>query len=346
VKIHSFLAILAFSCVAMSCNQPTSVSQTISVNPNGGSTGSRFASGTKLVKILTHDNTGGSFAVPSLMLPAATPIPAGYPGYDGTSTYRPGISATTFYDADGTTSIAKPSWLMDFQLGITALPGSTTCATFGGSGNADASGFYRISEVDCGAATNVGTGSSLNDQVFMRLVLNRDSSVFGTAENLMMQVEYQASSLHLNTDGIDPLPENNLDQLWKIFWNTSLVSSSTPSVFSMFVPPNYGACLAGGSGTTGIGGTDNNCVNGYHGAPTTVKQILLPLAAYPSLSVIQFSRMKGRINNTDTFPGTAPSPGPVNYVSDFFAPAGSSDCQSNSPLCLGLVIRSITLMRL
>ena len=174
----------------------------------------------------------------------------------------------------------------------------------------------------------------------MRIVLNRDLTLLGSAENLMVQIEYQATGLHLNTDGVDPSPENNLDQLWKVFWNTSLASQSAPNVFSMFVPPNQAACLAGGSGTAGLSGS--TCVNGYKGAPTTMKQIIVPLSAYSTLSVIQLSRLKGRINNTDTFPSSAP----VNYVAPFFAPSTSTDCQADSPLCLGLVIRSVTLLRI
>jgi hypothetical protein len=58
-----------------------------------------------------------------------------------------------------------------------------------------------------------------------------------------------------------------------------------------------------------------------------VKQVIVPLSAYPSMSVVQLTRVKGRITQAG------------NYVSTF--------CTSNnSPLCLGVVIRSITLMRM
>jgi hypothetical protein len=349
VKIHALVALLTLGLFATACEAPTSATQSVSTITASSSSAatSRFASGTKAVKINTNDLVGGSFAVPSV-LPATTPVPTGYPGYVGSTPYRPGISPSIYYDVDGTTVISKPSWLLDFQLGLTGLPGSTTCATFGGLAPADVSGYYRTSEIDCGAAPT-GTGSNLNDRAFVRIVLDRTNTSIGSAENLLVQVEYQASGLHLNSDGTDiNNPENNLDQLWKIFWNNSLSGASVAKLFSVFVPPNYGACLTAGSGTTNAPG---QCSTGYKGAPTTTKQYIIPLSAYPTLSVLQFSRVLGRINNSSpAFPVGAASPGPVNYVSSFLAatpnPSGTTDCGADSPLCLGLVIRSILLMRI
>jgi hypothetical protein len=333
-------ALFLFALVA--CNSPTSLTSSISTASTSGTSATRFASGTRAVKIITSDiATTGSFAVPTA-LPIATPIPSPFPGYDGVTTYRPGVSATQYFDVDGVTVIAQPTWLEDFQLGITNLPGTAgSCATFGGTGGADASGFYRTSEVNCGSVAG-GTGNSLTDQAFVRIVLNRDVSLIGSAENLILQIEYQASSLRLNSDGNNTNPESDLDQLWKILWNSSLSSLSAANIFSVFVPPNYAACLPGGSGAIANGAT-TNCVPGYQGAPTTVKQIIIPISAYPSLSVIQLTRMGGRINNTDTFPNASP----VNYVgSGFLGNVSDTDCQTDSPLCLGVVIRSVMLMRL
>ena len=344
MNLQVFLNLACILFLAVACESPTSVKESIATVPisNQAPVTSLFVGGTKAVKINTHDLLGGSFVSPA-MLPGIVAVPANFPGSASNAVYLPGISATSFFDVDGITSIPKPSWLLDLQLGITALPGSSTCATFGGAGIEDANGYFRTSEIDCVASTNSGTGSNLNDRAFIRVILDRGATSFGTAENLMMQIEYQASGIRLNSDGVNLLPENNLDQLWKIFWNTTLAGSQAPNVFSVFVPPNYGACLNSGSGATSAPG---NCLNGYTGAPITTKQIIIPLSAYPKLSVLQISRMKGRINNTDVFPGTAPSPGPVNYVVPFFASSPSSNCQADSPLCLGVVIRSILLMRI
>jgi hypothetical protein len=341
VKFHVFLTYFCLSLITVACDAPTSVTEGISTTAVSTSTSARFAGGSKAVKINTNDIAGGSFAVPTV-IPTTTVVPAGYPGANGSSLYRPGVSPATFFDVDGTSVISKPSWLIDFQLGLTGLPGVSTCATFGGAGNADVSGYYRTSEMDCSAASNVGTGSNLNDRAFMRIVLDRTGGTIGSGENLLIQVEYQASGIHLNSDGIDPSPENNLDQLWKVFWNSSLSGGSTPNIFSVFVPPNFGACAPNGSGTNGAPGA---CVSGYKGAPTTTKQIIIPLSAYPSLSVLQFSRLGGRINNLQTFPGGSPYVGPVNYVNAYLT-TGVTDCAADSPLCLGVVIRSILLMRI
>ena len=151
VKSRVSIMMLAIGLLAQACEAPTSAVQSTSSASTATQISTRFASGTKGVRINTHDLTGGSFAVPNI-LPAATPVPSAFPGYDGTSTYLPGVSAQTYYDLDGTTVLAKPSWLLDFQLGITALPGSGTCASFGTLANADVSGYYRTSEVNCGSS--------------------------------------------------------------------------------------------------------------------------------------------------------------------------------------------------
>lgn len=328
--------LFVFSLTAMTvgggisaCNKITAES-----TKSSSSTSSvRFASGTKGVKIVTHDTTGGSFAIPTAT-PTVTPIPLTYPGGDGTSTYLPGISPATYYDLDGTTGITKPSWLLDFQLGISATNASGECAGFGtGANDLDPINQYRVSEFDCdstscnGGSCN-GTGSG-SDPVFMRIVLDRDTSKIGSAENLMVQVEYQASGLHLNSDGTGVTAEDNLDQLWKVHWNSSLAASATPKDFAVFIPPNYSACLASGTSNTGAPGScPNGTPNTYRGSPIKVRQFIIPLSAYPDLKVLQFTRVKSRIT----------AAGMDNYVAAF--------CDSNEPLCLGVVIRSVTITRM
>lgn len=332
LRYSLMIAILPIGFALNSCQSPTGMQESITSIEEEETAVTRFVStGAKAVKIITSDAAGGSFSVPTLV-PVSTPVPPLFPGYDGSAVYTPGVSAVTYYDVDGTTSISKPSWLHDVQLGITGITSTSTCAAFGGSGTLDVSGFYRVSESDCGAVSN-GTGSNV-DPVFIRIVLNRDTTVLGSAENLMVQVEYQASSIRLNSDGVSSNPEDNLDQLWKMFWNTSLSSSASPSVFSIFVPPNYSSCQSGGTSTAGAPG---NCTGTYTGAPITVRQMIFPLSAYPTMSVIQISRVKGRINNVSFFDSPANTI-PVNYVSSF--------CPADQPLCLGLVVRSLTLMRM
>ena len=313
----------------------TTISESSLNSSISGSASTRFAGGTRGIKILFNTNTGtGSFTAPSL-LPTATPIPVSYPGGDGVTAYNPGLSPTQYFALDGITVTAKPSWLIDFQVGMTSLTASSACATFGGSSNVfDVSSTFRVSEHDCGSAAN-GSGSSL-DPIFIRAVLNRDSSQLGTAEILMVQVEYQASALHLNSDGLSTSIEDNLDQLWKIFWNSSLLPSVAASPFATFIPPNYSACIANGSGATSAPGSCDPTTS-YRGAPIRTRQFIIPLSAYPTMSVIQLSRVKGRVNNTGFL--NVGNTIPANYVNSFCS-------LSDSPLCLGVVIYSVTLTRM
>ena len=344
VKIHLFFMIALFS-LALSACKLSEVSQTIPpvvTTATTSSTSARFAGGSKAFKIITS-NAGGtgsfsSFISGGTVIPTTISVPIGYPGYAVGATYLPGVSANQYFDVDGTTVISKPSWLYDVQLGVTTNNPASACATFGGGSTYDISNFYRVSEANCGAAAN-GTGGN-TDPVFMRVVLNRDTSVLGSGENLLIQVEYQASGIRLNSDGVSLNPENNVDQLWKVFWKNSLASTSLAKIFSVFIPPNYGACASGGTYTAGAPGS---CTGTYSGAPTTIKQIIVPISAYSSLGVIEISRVTGRIKNTSFFdpPGNTQ---PVNYVNAYLG--GTAACLNDSPLCLGLVVRSIMMMRI
>ena len=296
-----------------------------------------FADGVRGVKIVTSDDpVTGSFAVPT-SVPAPALIPSGFPGYDGSSVYRPGVSAIHYFSADSSsgTLISKPDWIKDVQLGITDYPssGSHTCATFGRTGTYDANRFYRLSESDCiGVNTGGASVGGTLDTAFVRVILNRDPAYLGSRENIMVQVEYQATGLRLNPDptsGTSTNPEDNVDHLWKLFWYSSLNQSTIPTPFSVFVPPVYAAQSAGGSGSC----TTGTCIGSPYGAPITTKQILLPVSAYPNQSVIQFSRVRGRIDDA----------GGAAYIHSFDT---SGACDHDSPLCLGLVIRSITVLRM
>ena len=176
------------------CNTPNSIQESSQSGTSASSAQQNFATGTKGVKILLNTNTlAGSFTLPGV-LTASTPIPSTYPG--GTTTgsvlYNPGISAKTFYALDGVTQITQPSWLTDFQVGINSLTASSTCATFGGSSSLDVQNTFRVSEVDCGASSNNGTGSSL-DQVFIRAILNRNNAyVLQKIYSCKLNIKHQA----------------------------------------------------------------------------------------------------------------------------------------------------------
>jgi len=334
VKVYlRLIAIFVLSVAATACDSMTGVTET-SVTDNSSLNKYRFAEGVKAVKIVTStaptgipNTPQGSFDAPTAV-PTPSLVPSPFPGNDGVITYNGGLSAVRYFGLDGS-EIVKPDWLLDFQVGISHLPVNTstsTCGTFGGTyGTSDAQYYFRTSEKGCGSAT-AGQGS-VNDPIFFRAILDRDVSKIGTAENLMMQIEYQSNGLRLNSDGNNADPEQNLDQLWKVFWGTTLKSASNLNPFSVFVPPNYAACQASGTGDPGF---SIGCVGNPKGSPVSVKQIMIPISSNPSMSVIQVSRIRGRINNT------TPA---YQYVGQFCA-------SENSPLCLGVVIRSVTLLRM
>ncbi|NDG83823.1 MAG: hypothetical protein EBX52_02155 [Proteobacteria bacterium] len=318
-----------------SCDATTGTQETLlSVSPDTHP----YAIGVRGVKVVTSDDpVTGSFAAPT-GTPVPVMIPQGFPGYDGSSLYLPGVSALHYFDpgsANGTLLPSKPDWLKDVQLGITDYPGSgsSTCATFGRTGISrpyDVDRYYRISERDCNGVNSSGTNvGGTQDQAFIRIILNRDPAYLGTRENILIQIEYQATGIRFNPDpttGTGTNPEDNVDQLWKLFWYSSLNQTTVPTPFSIFVPPVYMVQQpVGGTGPYPVPGF----APGQYGAPITTRQILVPVSAYSNQSVIQLSRVRGRIDDT----------GGDTYIDSF-------NCGTDSPLCLGLVIRSVTLLRL
>jgi len=302
--LRKFCLVLWFAVSISGCK--TEITGDTTTTSTTETSSNLFASGTKAVKILTANLAAASFDTPTTT-PTPTLIPSPFPGADGTTTYRPGVPAARFYSLDGATQITKPDWLKDFQLGITSTTYSASCASFGGGVSAlDRINQYRVSEYNC------STTSSLK---------------LGTAENLLVQVEYQASGLHFNSDGTSTNAEDNQDLLWKIYWASSLASTSMKT-FGVFVPPIYSACDPAGEGTTAAPGScSTTASNNYRGSPIKVRQFIIPLAAFPDMKVIQFSRIRSRINQSSA------------YVNSF---CGSGD----NPLCLGVVIRSVSIMRI
>ncbi len=321
IQFSRHLPLLAFLFLA-ACESQT---QTEEASVALSTAGKEFASGAKGVKLILSDGAGGSFDEP-LIAPSAVSIPLGYPG-SGTGFFIPGVSAkaTGYFELNGTTPIQKPSWITDVQLGVTHAPSLAggKCATFGraANGSFDQDRFYRVSEVDCQAFQ----GADLGSKAFIRVILNRDTAFFGTRENLMLQLEYRATGLRANSDGTDVNPELNLDQLWKVFWGETLLSSASLSPFSILIPPNYAHWCRSGTGSFDAG----TCAAPTAGqsAPAIVKQILIPLASNPKNTVIQIQRVLGRVNTNS------------GYVTSFCS-------GSDSPLCLGVVFHSLTLLRL
>lgn len=327
----SFIFILS----STACLAPSGVTQSSkAISSTTTSSGTRFAGGQKAAKIYLKKGASGTLTSypTSVTIPATNvTVPSEY-NPASTVSYNPGVKAERIFDLDGNES--KPSWLIDFTVGIThTTAGAGRCATFGGGGTYDVADTFRASELDCAPAgvPVVGSGSPL-DPVFMRIILDRNTSYIGSNENLMIQVEYQASGMVPYTvqhAGIPSDPDSVVDQLWKVFWSAGWVSMKP---FANFVPTNHAFCSTDASvvpGTTPCGSTS------YKGASIHTKQIIIPLSAYPSMNVIQFSRLRSWVTDDAATSGPAST-----NVSDLCG------ANPNSPLCLGVVVHSVTLQRI
>lgn len=348
----------SLACVLLAtlsaCNGLTGVTEKSYQIPDGST---KFASGTKAVRInlsnrpsASGNDPKGSFDLTattsvSTFSPATTliTIPSGYPGYDGSSTYYPGVSAAYYFDIDGSTPITKPSWIKDVQVGYRDLVSvtSTPCSTFGDSGTTPVPYYFQTSEFNCHGQTGTGRGQ---DQTFIRIILDRDQAYIGTKENLLIQLEYDATGLRLNPDHKDSAgnfsssanPEAYVDQLWKIFFGSSLASSGTPVPFSIVIPPNHAYHCPGGQGND-----FTNCVRAINPV-TTVRQFVFPLSSLEEASYIQISRVRGGRRNFIS--GAQDS---AYYFAGFpGATCGISSTDAESPHCLGVVFRSLTLIRI
>ncbi|MGK5083129.1 hypothetical protein WDW37_07465, partial [Bdellovibrionota bacterium FG-1] len=182
-------------------------------------------------------------------------------------------------------------------------------------------GYYRVSEYDCAETpTTIGTGGP-TDGVYVRVQLNRESAAIAPGENLLAILEYTASGL--NNAPLQPTDcvkngqlaaENCSDMTWKVFIKHTATDIVQP--FLLMAPP-----LLVRMQPEGVVGSSE----------IQTKQIVIPLASDPALSVVQFSRISG-----------AADPTRVSSIKTFCQGGQSS---GSSPLCAGMVLYSLTLMR-
>lgn len=278
-----------------------------------------------------------------------------------------GHPAKRVFNADGsllassTTDSTWPGWIKGLEIGISGANNSNatnaSCARFASgesttkccfkSSNAGAActnlgteeytcgvpnGLFRVSEVDCMNNTPaVGTGGP-NDGVYVRITLNRDTTYLGADENLMAVVEYAGSSLRAGAQ--DPAkcfvngkftPTNSecSDFSWQLFLKH--YASETVLPFMNFIPPSPFALRTAATNATNA----NTSVNA---GGVNTRQFILPISRDKDLSVLQLSRI------------TAIS---KDLVVDSDSHEFEHYCKnSNSPLCMGLVIYAITLYRM
>lgn len=268
-----------------------------------------------------------------------------------------GHKATAFFDASGTTSISKPGWLKDVYVSIGGSPGSAAGACGGFTPVATSSScnlvpspyapppatgtsfscdgpdsVYRVSEKGClgsGLSAPVTPGSK-DDSVAIKIQLNRDSSVLGETENLLVVIEYQASGLMgapsnpaacVDASGEPKYSDKDcVDQAYGLFIRQldTVSPPDTPARLQLVTPPQPGivtATQAGGSVQT--------------------RQVIVPLSSIDSTkTVIQLSRIFGLGKDSA---GTS-----YGATRDFSTRCSATD----SPLCLGMIIHSITIYRI
>lgn len=285
---------------------------------------------------------GGSFAEP----PATGTVNAESGGVQATQVFNADDSVL----ATSTSSSSWPSWLSSVELGISGSSnqqaGNPDCARFSSSAitsdggaqckfkypSADltscgaGAGYYRVSDYDCNdhsTSTARGIGSGLEtDGVYIRAILNRDSSAIGPYENILTVLEYSASAMNAAPsnpsscfNGGSALIESCSDLTWRIFTKHSV--SETLQSFLLLVPPAFASINT----STGIGGSG-----------VSTKQFIIPLAGDSHLKVLQISR-----TGLSTILSSDPN------FANICAPNGSP---ANSALCVGMVFYSITFYRI
>ncbi len=277
---------------------------------------------------LTYNNSNyGSF----------DPVAVGAP-YSDTMDYV----ADRFYSPSNDLLSGAPPWLQTFEIKTNGAP--EYCAQFetqlniagnchptvGTSANCGAPvGQFRVSEVDCVQAVSplpAGIGSE-TDGLYMRAIINR--KYLAPYENLLMILEYTASTIHLPST--DPstcfvngqwTPENCVDFLWSVYLRHSTAEMPNQP-FLMLVPPLFLFAQA-------ILKNDTQPM-------IATKQVVIPLAMDSTLSIIQISRQSAH------FQGNA-----ANLLTMCATPAGGPLPATGgvSPLCAGMIFNTETFYRI
>ncbi len=308
----------------------TGTSSKTSTETSSSSTSSLAAlEGARAAKIVfRQSNPSGSFD--------AAPANGTYPAPGS------GHAATRVFNADGSllalspASSSWPKWLTRVEIGISgsANPRATEsdCARFAtatdetaqcdvGTPSAflcgAASGLYRVSEYDCisPATTSDGNGGP-EDPVYIRATFDR--SKLHSYENLMLVLEYSAAVVTPPTTGPNAcfsggnlsLTQGCGDLNWNIYLKQNPYQISNP--FLMLIPPAFSS------------------MNALRlGAGVATKQVYVPLSGDASLNVLQISRI-----STVNFENLDPDV------------CNSDAGDANSPLCMGVIFYSLTLLRI
>jgi len=354
-SILTFILSATFS--ACTPNSASSLLTSASASPSPTPVNTAPAAGSRAAKIIFQDTTGGSFNPPS--------AGGGTPTTPGS-----GLQAVRIFNADGTvlssggpSSSTWPQWLSSFELGVSGSSNGSSpngnCANFASASESSVpnciigttascpaaagvtpaqcgapAGQFRISEVDCSLnnPTSGGNGGP-GDGVYFRATFNRNSAYLGSYENILATLEYTVSDV--NPAPSNPLncfangqfsPEGCSDFVWRAYLKHSATEYVQP--YLLLIPPAYASVLGPNQVVTQSGGT-----------MVSSKQFIVPLASDQNLTVLQVSRV------SSNFPGNSATCGTPAYNLWYYCTAGGA-VSGSTPLCAGVVLYSLTLIRI
>jgi len=356
--VLAVVPLVAHTTGCFSADQPTPVDSGVSLGTEETAKPTlTVAPGAKAVRIIfKNEDPGGSFFISS------SDMSKGSTGLPAVRLFNPDNSLLADRRNDINNPVEDdnwPAWFKSFEVTVTGTTSTpnvlSECARFAtategvtidcdfadGTATACSStncphacgapqNVYRVSERDCsynatnGTSTDTdanGTGGP-NDPVQFRVTIERGKDVLESQENLMVVLEYAASSYN----GGPQQPTDCFDSSTGKFtltnplctdftWQTFLKGSASDLVpsFLLLAPPFYGS-------------VDTTRDTGGSGIAT--RQFIIPLASYPDAEVLQVSRMSG-------IQSTTPNKTMIQ-----------NDCPSNSALCVGMVFYSITFFRI
>ncbi len=192
-------------------------------------------------------------------------------------------------------------------------------------------GYLRVSEVDCvdpAETINDGTGTSLNDGVFLRTEFNRD--YISASENIMVAIEYaafQAKAPAANpngclTSGFLSATQSGCSTFSWLAYLKSNIDSAAANPLLMLVPP--ATFNLGGDVRTGL----------------QTQQFFLPMASDSSLKYLHISRKTGVPDTADIYDNTNVN---VNFRT---ACQDSALNSGNSPGCNGMIFYSVSFYKM
>lgn len=316
--------------------------------------GLTVASGTKAVKIVFSLAPTGSFETDTTKLGSGT-APAVGSGLQVTRLYDPTTGSAIA--TSGPSGSDWPTWITRIELGISGTTNTSAqsggCAKFADASESantcdfdgdgtysdlcgTPSGYFRVSDWDCQQSTIANGAGTASDGVYVRVQFNRATQYLGSAENVLVLLEYATHSPRRSatapTDCVtagtfDPSASGCADLLWQAYLKRLITDTTAP--FMMVVPPTIGRIVLPPGGTTPV------MTKGL-----STKQILLPLSSDSSLSIFQLSR-------TTAMPLTTTVPiGAGAATVDTMCNPNGAGAGSGSAGCFGVTLYSMTLIRM